>query len=304
MKMKTILSVVAAGMAAVAALPAAAQPLAPLFNGDFEIQDPFVVRPQGWRIFNATTYRTTGDGGTPTAVVRSGAASVVFPPGEGPPNEFLGVQSEEFRDPNDPFSGRNWPEYTFNPTGGAPLNFGFWFNIAAGEPLSGARMGLKICFLRSGQDFSCYQVQEWLDIDPDAAAAFPGTTIVTLPGGAKGLHTNGQWVQYRKVWQQSQFGSFPAPPTNPARLSMMTLRFGSPTAGGRVWLDDVTFSQGGCTADFDGNGTLQPGDIFAFLNAYFAGDPRADFDGNGIRQPADIFAFLNAYFGRTGCPTP
>ena len=44
---------------------------------------------------------------------------------------------------------------------------------------------------------------------------------------------------------------------------------------------------------------LQVTDIFAFLGAWFAGDPRSDFDGaNGI-QVADIFAFLSAWF--TGC---
>jgi 1,4-alpha-glucan branching enzyme len=51
-----------------------------------------------------------------------------------------------------------------------------------------------------------------------------------------------------------------------------------------------------CPGDFNADGVRQPSDIFAFLNAYFAGDPRGDFDGNGVRQPADIFGFLNAYF--------
>jgi subtilisin-like proprotein convertase family protein len=55
----------------------------------------------------------------------------------------------------------------------------------------------------------------------------------------------------------------------------------------------------GCAVDFDNNGVRQPADIFAFLNAYFANDPRADWNNNGTREPADIFAFLNAYFA--GC---
>lgn len=54
-----------------------------------------------------------------------------------------------------------------------------------------------------------------------------------------------------------------------------------------------------CRPDFNTDALLSPADIFAFLNAYFAGDPRADFDNNGVRQPQDIFAFLNAYFA--GC---
>lgn len=54
-----------------------------------------------------------------------------------------------------------------------------------------------------------------------------------------------------------------------------------------------------CRADFDCTGSLAPSDIFAFLNAYFAGDPRADINGGGL-SPSDIFAFLNTYF--EGCP--
>jgi hypothetical protein len=54
-----------------------------------------------------------------------------------------------------------------------------------------------------------------------------------------------------------------------------------------------------CAADFDGNGQVQVPDIFAFLSAWFAQDPRADFDGNGGIAVPDIFAFLSAWFA--GC---
>lgn len=54
-----------------------------------------------------------------------------------------------------------------------------------------------------------------------------------------------------------------------------------------------------CAADFDGSGTVQVADVFAFVNAWFAGDVRADADGNGTLAVADIFAFLSAWFG--GC---
>lgn len=54
-----------------------------------------------------------------------------------------------------------------------------------------------------------------------------------------------------------------------------------------------------CAADFNGNGTLEVADIFAFLNAWFAGSPAANFDGINGLQVADIFAFLNAWFA--GC---
>jgi hypothetical protein len=54
-----------------------------------------------------------------------------------------------------------------------------------------------------------------------------------------------------------------------------------------------------CPANFDGINGLQVADIFAFLNAWFAGDPAANFDGVPGLQVADIFSFLNAWFA--GC---
>jgi glucose/arabinose dehydrogenase len=53
-----------------------------------------------------------------------------------------------------------------------------------------------------------------------------------------------------------------------------------------------------CAADFDGVNGLTIQDIFAYLNAWFAGDARADFNGGGL-SVQDIFDFLNAWF--VGC---
>ncbi len=50
-----------------------------------------------------------------------------------------------------------------------------------------------------------------------------------------------------------------------------------------------------CPCDFNGGG-LAVNDIFDFLNAWFAGDPRADFNGGGLGVN-DIFDFLNCWFG-------
>ncbi len=55
----------------------------------------------------------------------------------------------------------------------------------------------------------------------------------------------------------------------------------------------------GCIGDFNNLNGLTIQDIFDFLSAWFAGDPRADFDGQGGPQIADIFAFLTAWFA--GC---
>ncbi len=55
-----------------------------------------------------------------------------------------------------------------------------------------------------------------------------------------------------------------------------------------------------CRADFDSSGAIGTPDLFEFLNAWFAGEPRADFDGIGGIAAQDIFEFLNAWFA--GCP--
>jgi hypothetical protein len=54
-----------------------------------------------------------------------------------------------------------------------------------------------------------------------------------------------------------------------------------------------------CPADFDGSGTLSVSDIFAFINAWFLGQPSTDFDYSGALEVGDIFAFLNSWF--SGC---
>ncbi len=54
-----------------------------------------------------------------------------------------------------------------------------------------------------------------------------------------------------------------------------------------------------CPADFNCSGTLSVNDIFGFLSAWFAADPRADFNGTGGTNIQDIFDFLAAWFA--GC---
>lgn len=50
--------------------------------------------------------------------------------------------------------------------------------------------------------------------------------------------------------------------------------------------------------DADGNLVINTQDLFAFLNAWFAGP--ADFNRDGVTDVVDIFDYLNAWF--TGCP--
>lgn len=54
-----------------------------------------------------------------------------------------------------------------------------------------------------------------------------------------------------------------------------------------------------CDADMDNSGTLAVADIFSFISAWFAGDPRSDFDHSGTTEVSDVFTFLAAWFA--GC---
>jgi probable HAF family extracellular repeat protein len=54
-----------------------------------------------------------------------------------------------------------------------------------------------------------------------------------------------------------------------------------------------------CPADFNCSSSLEVQDIFDFLNAWLASDPRANFNGAGGLNTQDIFDYLNAWFA--GC---
>lgn len=51
-----------------------------------------------------------------------------------------------------------------------------------------------------------------------------------------------------------------------------------------------------CDADFDRGGSVDVQDIFAMLNAWFAGDIRADVSRDGLLTIQDVFEFLNQWF--------
>ncbi len=69
------------------------------------------------------------------------------------------------------------------------------------------------------------------------------------------------------------------------------------TDAGAVFVVDI-FNP--CPADFNCSGSLSINDIFDFLSAWFASDPRADFNGVNGLGIQDIFDFLAAWFA--GCP--
>ena len=54
-----------------------------------------------------------------------------------------------------------------------------------------------------------------------------------------------------------------------------------------------------CPADFDGNGALEPADIFGFVDAWFAGDLSADANGDGVEAVGDVLTYLDHW--AAGC---
>lgn len=49
-----------------------------------------------------------------------------------------------------------------------------------------------------------------------------------------------------------------------------------------------------CGADFNGDGSVESCDFFAFLDAFFENDARADMNGDGVTS-RDFFEYLDAF---------
>ena len=55
-----------------------------------------------------------------------------------------------------------------------------------------------------------------------------------------------------------------------------------------------------CSADVDGNGTLNVDDIDAFVGLFLAGDLDADLDGSGTLNIDDVDAFVASFLAGCG----
>jgi hypothetical protein len=69
---------------------------------------------------------------------------------------------------------------------------------------------------------------------------------------------------------------------------------------GAVHIYELNCVSAECAADFTGDGTLDIFDVFAFLDAFNAGDLDADFTGDGTLDIFDVFDYLDAF--EAGCP--
>jgi hypothetical protein len=88
-------------------------------------------------------------------------------------------------------------------------------------------------------------------------------------------------------------------PVDAVTVDVRTMQFQACFNGEATFWDDVRVQDLTCPGDFTNNGVREPADIFAYLNAYFAGSDLADTNWDGVRAPADIFLFLTQYFA--GC---
>ncbi len=63
--------------------------------------------------------------------------------------------------------------------------------------------------------------------------------------------------------------------------------------------DFVIEGDGGCVADFNGDGVVNTQDVLAFLNAWTSGDGSADINGDGQVNTLDVLSYLNHW--SNGC---
>lgn len=116
-----------------------------------------------------------------------------------------------------------------------------------------------------------------------------------------GLLTGFAWAE-NAGWVNFSGGALASPP-NPARLDTAASRFrGFAWAENIGWinLDDAAAYVGFlCPADFDQDTHVAVSDIFTYLDAWFARDPRSDINMDGAANVQDIFDFLAGWFA--GC---
>ncbi len=116
--------------------------------------------------------------------------------------------------------------------------------------------------------------------------------------GPAGPGTSGGWIE--TGFNVSDFVSL----TSTVRVMFVAsdLGAGSVVEAGvdDVRLLDVSCNTGSCSADFDGNGTLNVDDVDAFVAAFLGGDLAADLDGNGSLNVDDVDAFVASFLA--GCP--
>ncbi len=146
----------------------------------------------------------------------------------------------------------------------------------------------------------CFMVQTSL-----GGNARSTTVVIPVNGAPFVALTNGDLVDLNNNGDPLDDGvqvvfQFSAALADDGTLYVISRNFGPPSPFNFDvigWVD--TPLDLGCRADINGSGTLDPQDIFEFLNAWFGGLSVSDYDGVGGITPQDIFNFLNDWF--SGC---
>jgi hypothetical protein len=135
------------------------------------------------------------------------------------------------------------------------------------------------------------------------------TTLMYAPGRNLYAGTSGspcqilRWNEAAAAWtlvvaSATDFTTITAMAALPGGDLLIAGRFSTIPGGPTVHLARLT-TLPTCPADFNCSGILEVQDIFDFLNAWLAADPRADFNSAGGLNNQDIFDYLNAWFA--GC---
>lgn len=158
---------------------------------------------------------------------------------------------------------------------------GYSLSVPKGAGVSVSNAGFSDVAYHSGEPYSG---ADWAIDSSGSAVSWTCTQTFAQNANANAL----RWGTMYNFWFESES----APTTGQVTLGLF--KPGTP--------DSVSFDapvpSSTCTADYDGNGTVEVADIFTFLSAWFAGDPAAYEFGGTPGVPA-IFAFLSAWFA--GC---
>ena len=272
---------------------ALAQTPLPITNGSFENDDPIFGGLLGYNQLSPSEVRELNDGGSPTAVTRTGNRSMGFPaPGL---NQFLGVTTDTINIyiPTRPFYD---PEFNWY---GGNIRVKVWYNIPTGQDVTSGFGNIKVNVKQFNQDYATKEE-------------------FSLQGS-----TNGQWQLAEFVWNKKDIknevwflategcggtgcfvpnGTPPyGLPPYPARMKITLGRWGGENAGGPgtgyIFNDDVEVTQDpSCPADFNGDGFVDDSDFVDFAGSYNnLIDFRCDLDGDGLTDDTDFVMFASAY---------
>lgn len=133
-----------------------------------------------------------------------------------------------------------------------------------------------------------------VDVTANATAATPTwTRILTISSTSPNLLTTPRWNRHTV-----RLSNFIAP------SAAMRLRFVASSTGPNdiveialddITIDSITCERALCPGDYNSDGTVNPQDIFDYLNDWFAGASRAALTGNPL-SAQDIFVFLQRWF--------